>query len=51
MTLEQRIEALEKAVANMNTQQEAQQNTSKLMQKVALETIKGQKRPGGSLPK
>lgn len=51
MTLEQRIEALEKKVASFTLHREATEDLAEVMRKVALETIKNACRPGGLLCK
>jgi len=49
MTLEQRIEALENAVANLNLPNNKTEELAKMMREVASETIKNARRPGGTL--
>ncbi|MDT8852972.1 hypothetical protein RN053_20905 [Pantoea dispersa] len=51
MTLEQRIAALEKKVANLTLPMESTEELTKMMQDVATETIKNARRPGGSVHK
>jgi hypothetical protein len=51
MTLEQRVEVLEKAVANMKLSNAQSEELSKIMGKVAKDAIKSAKRPGGLLHK
>jgi hypothetical protein len=51
MTLEQRVEALEKAFASMAMPKTTTEEFSKLMQKVATDVIKNAQRPGGILHK
>lgn len=47
MTLEQRIEALEKKVANLTLPNGKAEELAKMMRDVAAETIKNARRPGG----
>ncbi|MDJ0473818.1 hypothetical protein QNA27_09160 [Pantoea eucalypti] len=49
MTLEQRVEALEKAVARLTLPSATAEELAKLMRGVAKETIKNTRRPGGIL--
>ena len=49
MTLEQRVEALEMAIANMAAQQKTTGEMSEAMRKIASETIASARRPGGVL--
>lgn len=49
MTLEQRIEALEKAVANLTLPGATAKELAKIMQDAASEAIKNAQRPGGTL--
>lgn len=49
MTLEQRVEALEMAIANMTVQQKTTDEMSEAMRKIASETIASACRPGGVL--
>ncbi|TKK33185.1 hypothetical protein [Pantoea agglomerans] len=51
MTLEQRIEALEDAVANLTLPNNKTEELAKMMREVASETIKNARRPGGLLYK
>jgi hypothetical protein len=51
MTLEQRVEALEKAVAKLTLPSETAEELAKVMRDVAKETIKNARRPGGVLHK
>lgn len=47
MTLEQRVEALEKELAGMKAQQRADEEVGELMRKLTEEAIKNAQRPGG----
>lgn len=49
MTLEQRVEALEKELAGMKAQQKADEEVGELMRKLTEEAIKESNRPGGVL--
>ena len=49
MTLEERVEALENAIANMTVQQKTTDEMSEAMRKIAFETIASACRPGGVL--
>ncbi|WP_210453139.1 hypothetical protein [Pantoea ananatis] len=49
MTLEQRIEALEKKVANLTLPNGKADELAKMMRDVTTETIKNAQRPGGML--
>lgn len=49
MTLEQRVEALEKELADMKAQKKTGEEVGDLVRKVAVETIKNAQRPGGFL--
>ncbi|WP_426608354.1 hypothetical protein [Pantoea anthophila] len=51
MTLEQRIEALEKAVANLTLPNSKTEELAKMMRDTASEAIKNAQRPGGLLNK
>lgn len=51
MTLEQRLEAVEKALADLTLQQKTTAEISSLMREVATSTIKNAQRPGGALRK
>ncbi|MBZ6385542.1 MULTISPECIES: hypothetical protein [Pantoea] len=51
MTLEQRIEALEKKVANLTMPNDKAEELAKMMRDVAAETIKNARRPGGLMDK
>lgn len=51
MTLEQRIEALEKAVASLTQLTAESEELAKMMRDVASEVIKNAQRPGGMLNK
>lgn len=49
MTLEQRVEALEMAIANMTVKQKTTDEMSEAMRKIASDTIASACRPGGVL--
>lgn len=49
MTLEQRIEALENAVANLNLPNNKTEELAKMMRDTSIEVIKNSCRPGGIL--
>jgi len=49
MTLEQRVEALEKELAGMKAQQKSSEEVGELMRKLTEEAIKNAQRPGGVL--
>lgn len=49
MTLEQRVEALEKELANMKAQQKSNEEVGELMRKVTEDAIKKANRPGSIL--
>lgn len=49
MTLEQRVEALEMAIANMAVQQSNAEEISEIVRKVTTEVIASAQRPGGGL--
>lgn len=49
MTLEERVEALENAIANMTVQQKTTDEMSEAMRKIGSETIASACRPGGVL--
>ena len=51
MTLEQRVEALEKAVAKLTLPSATAEELAKVMRDVAKEAIKDARRPGGTLHK
>jgi hypothetical protein len=51
MTLEQRVEALEKIVANLTMPSGKAEELAKMMRDVAAETIRNARRPGGALHK
>lgn len=51
MTLEERVEALEKAVSNLTQPTSKTKELAKMMRDVAAETIKNARRPGGLLHK
>ena len=51
MTLEQRVETLEKAVAKLTLPSATAKELAKVMRDVAAETIKNARRPGGALHK
>lgn len=49
MTLEQRVEALEMAIANMAVQQSNAEEIAEIVRKVAAEALANAQRPGGVL--
>lgn len=49
MTLEQRVEALEIAIANMTVQQSSAEDISEIARKITAEVIANAQRPGGVL--
>ncbi|KLP59379.1 hypothetical protein [Enterobacter asburiae] len=49
MTLEQRVEALEMAIANMSVQQSGTEEIAEIAQKVTAEVIASAQLPGGVL--
>lgn len=49
MTLEQRVEALEKGLSDMKAQQKANEEFGELVRKLTEDAIKNANRPGGAL--
>ena len=49
MTLEQRVEALELAIANMAVQQSSAEDINEIARKITVEIIANAQRPGGVL--
>lgn len=49
MTLEQRVEALELAIANMAVQQSSAEDINEIARKITVEIIVNAQRPGGVL--
>lgn len=49
MTLEQRVEALEMAFANMAAQQSNAEEITEILRKVTAEVIANARRPGGAI--
>lgn len=49
MNIEQRLAAVEKALADLTTQQKTTEEISRLMRETAIEAIKREQRPGGAL--